>query len=195
MQCRRNFTHHLTAPYVSNRAISVNNDYQIVYTMPDLGYPPRTTRNEMICYKGRHTLLLKWSISFIGCIRKVRGAAVNIYKALIVHIMPFLQRLTLKLHTTCQIWGTLLSSRRMVCYATNTRRDIHCCWGVLNPALDIWGQWGKILEASMSSLLIVHIMSFLLRLVLKFDTKYKIWGRLSAQKMEWYATRKYIHCC
>jgi len=78
----------------------------------------------MICYEERYPLLLKWFIIFLRYTSKVGGASDSIYKPLIVHVMPFLPRLTLKLHAKYQIWGTL-SARKLGYRAT--MRDIHYC--------------------------------------------------------------------
>ena len=85
----------------------------------------------------RHPLLLKWSITFLTCIRKLRGAFKKIYKPLIVSAMPFLLCLTLKFHTKCQIWGTL-SSQELGCCATI--RGMHCYWHASKPLSDILGE-------------------------------------------------------
>ncbi len=70
-----------------NRAISEDIDYQIAYKILDLGYSLRTG-NRMLCYNESHSLLLKWLITFLRCIKKVGGFLFNIYKPLIVHAVP-----------------------------------------------------------------------------------------------------------
>ena len=50
----------------------------------------------------------------------------------------------LKLHTKCQIWGTL-SSWEMGCWATKC--DIHCYWIGSYPTLDVWGRLEELLAA------------------------------------------------
>ena len=74
--------------------------------MPDLGYP-LTMGNGMICHMERHPLLLKWPITFLKCVYKVKGDFGSIYKPLIVQAVPVLPRLTRKLHAKCLIFGTL----------------------------------------------------------------------------------------
>ena len=61
--------------------------------------------NGMLCYKARHPLplLMKCFIPFPTCIYNEGGASDSLYKSLIVHMVSFVLRSTLKLHTKYQI--------------------------------------------------------------------------------------------
>ncbi len=88
-EVERRFWTHLQAPYCPHHAISVMIDSHISHKMPHLGYPI-VTGNGMLCYNERYTLLLKCFITYLSCIRKVRGACDNIHRPLMGHIVPFL---------------------------------------------------------------------------------------------------------
>ena len=53
-------------PRVSNYVISTKSDSQFAPKISDFWYLPLIlgTGNEMVCYKERHPLLLKWFITF-----------------------------------------------------------------------------------------------------------------------------------
>ena len=74
--------------------------------------------------QGATYIAVKWLTTFLRCISKVGGAFDIIYKPLIVHTVPFLSKLALKLSTKYQIWVTL-SAQEMGYYAT--RGDTHYC--------------------------------------------------------------------
>ncbi len=50
-------------------------------------------------------MLLKYFITFIICIGKVKGAFDSILQPLVVHIVSLLLRLIIKLHTKCTRFG------------------------------------------------------------------------------------------
>ena len=100
------FLKNLQVSHVSNCAVSVEIVYQIAQKMLDLVYPLRMA-NGMLCYEGRQPLLLKCFIFFLRCISTVRGAFNIINKPPLDHIMSFLPRGALKLHTKCQILVTI----------------------------------------------------------------------------------------
>ena len=107
-----------------------------------------------------------WSISYPAfCfILKVGWASGIIFEPLIVHMVPFLSKSTLKLHANCQIWCAL-SAQEMGCCAT--RRDIHCCWSVSKPLLDVNVRRVKFVEAS-NSLLYVMLCHVNLLMLIKW---------------------------
>ena len=88
-EVERRFGTHLQAPYCPHHAISVMIDSHISHKMSHLGYPI-ITGNRMLCYNERYTLLLKFFITYLSCIKKVRGACDNIHRPLMGHIVPFL---------------------------------------------------------------------------------------------------------
>ena len=57
----------------------------------------------------------------------------------------FPPRLTLKMHTKCQILSTL-SVQKIGCHSTMI--GIHCLWGVSKPSLNAWDRWEELLCAS-----------------------------------------------
>ena len=71
--------------------------------------------NGMLCYKARHPMPMKCFIPFPTCIHNEEGASDSLYKSLIVHMVSFLSRVTLKLHTKYHIWGAL-SAHDMRCH-------------------------------------------------------------------------------
>ena len=91
--------------------------------MSDVGLP-LCPGNKMMWYNGRCILLLMWSITAIRCITKIGRPSTTICKHLMVYIMSFLPKTTIKFHAKYHISGTL-SARKMQWCAT--RRDIHCC--------------------------------------------------------------------
>ena len=94
-------------------------------------------------------MLLECSKTFIICPRKLGVAFITIRNTSPVHTMSFQTRSSRKLHTKCQIWGTL-SSQEMRHSAI--RRDIHCCWSVSKPSLVEQGWWEELLTTSISLL-------------------------------------------
>ena len=70
----------------------------------------------MICCNERYPLLLKCFICFLRCISKARGCGDRTKKPPIFHIIPYLLRVTLKLHANCQISGRLSKRKRGVIY-------------------------------------------------------------------------------
>ena len=127
------FWQHIWAPYSSHGTIFVKVNSQIACKLPDL-VCPISTGNGMLYYNERHSLLMKWSISFLKCMRQIGRTSGSIFELLIVHIMSYLQWLTLKLHTKCQIWGTLSVLKRR-CYTAMI--DVHCYWTVSYSSFDV----------------------------------------------------------
>ena len=82
-----------------------------------------------MCCKERLPLLLKYFITFFRRIHLVGGASISIYKTLMVHIMFFLLKITLKCHAKCKISGTLSAQKRGYCPAS---RDRYCCLSISN---------------------------------------------------------------
>ena len=91
--------------------------------MSDVGLP-LCPGNKMMWYNGRCILLLMWSITALRCITLIGRPSTTICKHLMVYIMSFLPKTTIKFHAKYHISGTL-SARKMQWCAT--RRDIHCC--------------------------------------------------------------------
>ena len=69
--------------------------------------------------------------------KKKGGTYATICNLLIVQIVSFLSRSTLKLHTTCQIWSTLSAQKIGWCIV---RRDIHCCF---SGSISFWDTSGS----------------------------------------------------
>ena len=96
----------------------------MAYKIPDFWYP-LCMGNGMVCNDKGHPLLLECFITFLGLISKMRWVSDIIYKLLVVHMVSFLPRLTLKFYTNFQISGILSAWERGW---SATRRDTHCCW-------------------------------------------------------------------
>ena len=161
--------------------------------MSDLGYPI-ITENGVLCYKERHPLLLKYIITFFRCVRKIRRASDNSFDPLVVHIVSFLPRLTLKLHLKCWILGSL-SALKMGWYTS--RIGIHCCWirSTASFDFDVWGTLNELLKTSGS-----HSWATLwdfhrgLRMS-NFTENIRFWVPSQHGKWDANATRKCIRCC
>ena len=80
--------------YVSNCAISVEIDSQNAYRMLDLVYH-LCKGNGMLCHDERHPLVMKWSITFLRCIRKVGALSDSIYMPIMCQNVLFLSDTTL----------------------------------------------------------------------------------------------------
>ena len=77
------------------------------YKMLDCWHHPGTW-NGILWSKESHTLLLKCFMIFLTCIEMMEGASDSIYKSLMAYMVPFLPKLSLKLHTKeCKILDTL----------------------------------------------------------------------------------------
>ena len=117
---------HARATHGSDSAISANVDTQIAHKMLDLGYP-LSMENGVLCCKERHLLLMKWSMSFLWCIREMGGAFESICQLSMGHTMWYIWRLTLKLHRKGQILGTFSALESwMMCY--NERHSLLLKW-------------------------------------------------------------------
>ena len=101
----------------------------------------------MLFNNERHPLLLKYFMTFLTCISKVRGACESICKPLIGHMVPFLLRSTLNFCTKYQNFGNL-SALQPGWYAT--RICTHCCWGGSKASCNVWDRWEEILKACTS---------------------------------------------
>ncbi len=66
----RSFWKSLSATHGSHPAISVRVDYDSALKILDSGYPP-SKWNGILCYNKSHSLLFKYVITLIGCVRKV----------------------------------------------------------------------------------------------------------------------------
>ncbi len=125
----RSFQKHLRATHGSDSAISAKVDTQIAHKMLDLGYP-LSMENGVLCCKERHPLLMKWSMSFLWCIREMGGAFESICKPSMGHTMWYIWRLTLKLHRKSQILGTFSALESgMMCY--NERLSLLLKWFII----------------------------------------------------------------
>ena len=96
----RSFSHYLEAPFCPHQVIFARIDFQISCNMPNLGYP-LSIGNGMLCCKKRHPLLLKCTIIFLRCIKKMGGASCSIYKPHLCQTVLFLSKLTLKFYIKC----------------------------------------------------------------------------------------------
>ena len=82
----------------------------------------------------KHTLLLKCIITFLRYMMIVRRAPDSIYKHLMVHMVSFLPKITVKLCAKYQLFDTLSARDIGQCAV---RKDTHCCLSVLYPSLDV----------------------------------------------------------
>ena len=57
---------------------------------------PLCMGNTRMCYKERHSLLLKYLITFLRYVRMIQGASDRILKPRMVHTVSFLPKITLK---------------------------------------------------------------------------------------------------
>ena len=154
---------------------------------------PLSMGNGMICCKERHPLLLKGFISFLWCIRKTGGAFDNIHKPIIVHIVPFPLRLTLKFHTKWQILGTP-SARELGCCCCRERYPLLLKYGILLPRC--MKRWEDFLKASTSPFCVK--LCYLCQNWFPIIAPYKMlhWGYpIRAGTVGCCATRIDIHCC
>ena len=134
-------------------AISVRIASQIACKMSGLWYPPLTMGNGILSCKERHPLLLKCFITFLRCIRKMGGAYDSIYKFLIDHIVSFLSRPTLKLHTKYNTrFGVPSLHRKRGWYTVRVSVVVHYCWNGSKASVDTWGIYEENLKASGSHL-------------------------------------------
>ena len=113
------WSHH--GPY---QAISAKIDSQISYKIQGFRYP-LSMGNGMLCCNELHPLLMKWSESFLVCIREKGGAFESIFQPSMDHTVWYIWRFTLKLHRKSQILGTFSALEVGWCA---TMRGIHCCW-------------------------------------------------------------------
>ena len=116
-----------TSPYGPHCVITTTNNYKISYKISYFRYPLRTG-NMRMCYKERHSLLLKCPIIFLRYMRMVRKVPDRLYNPHMVGRVSFLPKITLKFHTEYQVLGTLSALEMGWCAA---RINIHCCLGVL----------------------------------------------------------------
>ena len=148
--------------YMSNCAHSVKIGSKIAYKMSDLGYPLRMG-NGMSCYEEKHSLLMKWFITFFRCIQWMIATSDSLKKLPIAYFMPFLHKLTLKFHTKCQIWGTLaLRGNEILWYKKRQSLPLKWFKPILVCIRNAAGAYDLIHTSH-----IVHIESFLLRPTLK----------------------------
>ena len=109
---------------------------KLLNKIPDLGYP--TLSQQIMGWSTAEIdIHCSWSISYpaFSYILKVGWASGSIFEPLIVHMVPFLSKSTLKLHANCQIWCAL-SAQEMGCYIT--MRGIHCWWSGPYPSWNVW---------------------------------------------------------
>ncbi len=88
---------------------------------------PLSLVNRMLYFRERHSLLLECFIAYHWCVRMIDRAHGIIDEPLVVIIMSFLPKDTLKFHAKYQTFGTLSESKIICC---DVSRDNHCCLGV-----------------------------------------------------------------
>ena len=105
--------------------------------------------------------------------------------------IQFLLRLTLKLQIKSTILGTLSATEMDWCQLW---RYIHCCWSLSYPTLWMRMMWGDFCSIYMP-LIVVHTVSFQLRLTLILHPIYLISVSLPVIIMGWCTAQRDIHCC
>ena len=75
---------------------------------------PLSTGNVLLCYKERHLLLMKGSITFLTCVKMGERAIDSIYKPLMVHNVLFLPTINyLQFHAKFQFRILTLSAKEI----------------------------------------------------------------------------------
>ena len=123
----RSFWKHLSAIHGSYNAISSKVDFQFEHKMSDLGVASQCRKWDTVL-QGRKPIAAEMFRIFL-LLHKVDGMSFSkhLSATYLGHTVQSQPRLTLKLHTKHQIWGTLSSHGMRSCVAG---KDIHWCWGV-----------------------------------------------------------------
>ena len=106
-------------PFCRNQLLNLMQNEDIWY--------PLSLVNRMLYFRERHSLLLECFIAYHWCIRMIERAPGSIDEPLMVIIMSFLPKDTLKFHAKYHTFGTL-SEHEIIC--CDVSRDNHCCLGV-----------------------------------------------------------------
>ena len=148
---------------------------------------------EVMCYKGRHTLLRECLIlSFLRCMRKMGGISNCTYN--VPHGIQCAISAKIESQIACKSADLSgFSALEMRCCATKS--DNHCCLSVSRPSFNVW-QWLEELLITSTRLLMVSTVWFLPRLSLKWilTKKYQILDTPSEWELICCAIRKDIHC-
>ena len=72
---------------------------------------PLCMGNTRMCYKERHSLLLKYLITFLRYIRMIQRASDRILKPRMVHTVSFLPKITLKFRQNISFWAPSLHGK------------------------------------------------------------------------------------
>ena len=91
----RIFGQHIWGPFGKYCVILNENNSQILCKISHFVHPLKMG-NGIPCYKERHPLLLEHSMTFLRCIMIMRGAFDSIYEPLMIRILSFLVKRTLK---------------------------------------------------------------------------------------------------
>ena len=159
------------------------------YKMLDCWHHPGTW-NGILWSKESHTLLLKCFMVFPTCIEMIEGASDSIYKSLMAYMVPFLPKLSLKLHTKCQILDTLSAGGCVILWHKGRHPLLVKCFVTFYRC--IMKKDGAF--NSIYGPLVVHTVPFLPRMILKLRTKCQIWSTLSAYGMGYCTLNGDIHC-
>ena len=122
---------------VGETSDSIFKPFMIVHAVP---FPPRLTlklhtrcicvemtchgKNRILCYEKRHTLRMKYVITFLRVIRKMRRPCDITWQLLVCETMLFSVEIDSQIAYEMSDLTTPLSAWELGCYAT--RRDIHC---------------------------------------------------------------------
>ena len=181
----RYFWQQLHTPYGSHCVISTNVDSQIASKCQILGTLSGRERGWCATIRNIHCW---WSVPHLHWVYNdfLRRFAHIFPRHLMVHTVSFLPRLILKLHIKCRMLGTLFSQTTGWCAA---RKSIHCCWSILNLP-NLYVAYDRSFWQCLKALMVVHTVSFLMRLTLKLYTKYQILGTLFVSERGWCAARR-----
>ena len=124
-------------------------------------------------------MLLKCFITYLRYIRRLVGAYGIIYELVMVHMVPFLSRLTLNDIKVLGVVGYPLSMGNGMIYCEERFPLLMKCFiTFLRYIRRVTGASGIIYDH-----IVIHNMSFLVMPALKFHTKCQMWGTLFAHKM------------
>ena len=158
--------------------------------IPGFQYPPSTEYR--ICCATRRGIHCSWSVpkpSLDDALSWWYELPYASFRHSWVSPRHFPPRLTLKMHTKCQILSTL-SVQKMGCHYT--MRGIHCLWSVSKPSLDLCDRWEELLCASSCHLRVTLSHYVPWRFTLELLTKMQKYT-LSIDNIGCWTARRDIH--
>ena len=151
---------------------------------------PLCMGNRMPCCKERHPLLLKYFITFLRCIRMISIFSDSILKSVIVHMVSFLLKSTLKIHGKCQSFGTrFFKGNGMMCCKQQHPLLLDC--------LTTFPRYIRIVGRANNSTfkpLMVNTLPLLLKTALNFHVKHQLFSSLYKQETGYCDARRDTHC-